>query len=61
MGVILEFRKPIKDKLSSADRLKLLAEGKIETYTCTTCHGDFEVIDESYPDHCPCCGLEMEW
>jgi len=62
MGVIVEF-KPVKKKIKSdsAKRIEALIKGKIEAYTCDNCGGHFEVINDDFPTHCPCCGMEMEW
>lgn len=61
MGEIIKFKRKER-KVSDAKRLKALCEGRIRYFSCNDCGGDIEVIDEEYPDKCPCCGLKItEW
>lgn len=66
MGVVIEFsdfvNKSKTKKIDDAYRLKMLAENKIESYTCNNCGGTIEVVDNNYPKQCPHCGLSIkEW
>ena len=60
MGEILQFR-PRQKKVSSDNRVEAMMKGQLETYTCNTCGGDFEVLFNNFPDRCPHCGREIEW
>ena len=61
MGEVIEFNKfRKKPKVDESYRLKMLARGKIEVYTCNNCGGDIEVIDGEFPKECPCCQIEIE-
>ena len=55
MGNIIKFRR--KDMSNEAKRLKALAEGRVRYFNCNNCGGEIEIINEEYPDECPCCGL----
>lgn len=62
MGVVVEFAKfRPKQKVSDAERLKALVKGNIREFTCDTCGGDIEVINNKFPKKCPCCGVDIEF
>ena len=56
-----DYVKRCTEKKKLMSRTEALIKGLIETYTCDSCGGDFEVINEQFPERCPCCNMEMEW
>ena len=58
MGDIIKFKPRVVN--SERNRVEALVKGKLETYTCNTCGGDIEVINNDYPSVCPNCGTEIE-
>ena len=59
MAKIIEFRRKER-KVSDAERLRALVEGRIRHFNCNGCGADIEVIDKKFPKCCPGCGLEIE-
>ena len=60
MGTVIDFNEFYMKK-KDAERLKALCEGKVEVYTCNGCGRDFEVVDDNFPEVCPCCGVPLAW
>ena len=60
MGKIIEFKNRMR-KVSDAERLRALAEGRLRQFDCENCGEVIEVIDDKFPNICPGCGLELEW
>lgn len=56
MAQIIKFGRK-KKSLNEARRWKAIAEGRVKYFTCDDCGGEIEVIDDDYPEMCPCCGL----
>ena len=70
MCVIIDFQDYVNrhrqlEKASGSEnmsRTEALVKGLIEKYTCDLCGGSFEVINDQYPENCPCCDREIvEW
>lgn len=63
MGDILVFNPQYVQKekpTTEQDRLRAIAQGKMEIYSCVLCGGDIEVIDGHFPSRCPHCNAEIE-
>ena len=67
MGVLIDFKEYVnrtKDLMKASgsenmSRTEALVKGLIEKYTCDLCGGSFEVINNQYPENCPCCDAEI--